>query len=275
MSFVARAGSIVLGLLPLVIGCADPALGPFDPGDAPPLRPRSIRPGTGGVNGLSSADYHAHAMELVAAMGHQLVTGGTNDVSDDVVGTGLLPGGEAVLRYAAGCALPVGLTVTDGFSSFTGKRILTTADWQLHALSPSAADALLACVIAHVNSTAGVDILLSGPNVRDDLGDHTDFDVAEALFGVFPDTSGAPEYHVWPLEPFASTCAVDPWEALKDRVCGPDPEACNFVPRYDLETHCVEDVPSNGYYCDGVPVIKTTLKSPQVHRLYPRCVPRP
>lgn len=277
MNIVCRSVALVLGLFPLVLGCVAPAPGPLDPGGAPGLRPAEIKPGAGGTNGLDCDLYHDHELELVQATNAALTTPGTDDVSADVLATGLVatPEGVSVLGYAVKCALPVGAQVNVGASVLHGNGYLaTTAGWPDAPLSMAARNDLLACVIAHVNSTVGVPLLLSGKTVIDDGGAHSDFDVSEALWRVEV-TGGVPAYNVWPMAPFAAACEADPWEALNQRICGPHPEGCNFIARHDFKTACAKVPGTSTFFCDGMPVLETTLKSADVDVLHPLCAGRP
>ncbi len=267
--------ALVLGLAPLALGCAGPGEGSLGEGDGPGLREAEIKPGAGGNNGLDSGYYQDNEAPLAAATGLRLTKPGTSQVSALVLATGILAteGGRAVFKYAIKCALPNGQQVTSGGMVFTGKGYLaSTAGWTTGPIGAAARDELLACMIAHVNSTQGVDILLSGQQVTDDGGDHSDFDVDEALWLVKPHITGGFEYHVWPTIPFATACGADPWEALAERICGQDPEGCQFIGRHDLATACVIDPVKGGYVCDGKPALKTTLKSADVFVLHPSCI---
>lgn len=279
MKIVRSAGVSSLVLVLAALGCADPGKSHLPAGDEPGLRPAVVKPGAGGNNGLEADIYHAHVLELIDAANQAIVD--EEDPESGAVGkplleTGLLdsPEGVTVFGYAVKCALADQVVVAHGADTFEGNGYLTTTTgWREQPLSAAARDDLLACMIAHVNSTVGVDILLSGPAV--DGTTDGDFDVEEAVWHVELSSSGHPEHHVWPLSDFAADCDSDPWAALAERICGQDPEGCNFVPRYDLETACVEDPQSNGYVCDGQPVLKTTLKSADVEVLHPSCAPPP
>lgn len=276
MKIVHAAWALALVVSPLSLGCAGPREGALGAGDRPDFEPAEIKPGAGGNNGLDSAYYQANEEPLVDATEVALTAPFSNTVSSAVLATGLLSteAGRTVFKYAVGCALPAGAQVSSGTATYTGKGYLSsTASWPVAALPAEARNDLLACVIAHVNSTVGVDILISGQPVVDDGGDHTDFDVDEALWLVRPSVTGDMEYHVWPLAPFMAACEADPWDALDERICGQDPQGCNFIARHDLKTACSFSSIKGTWTCDGTAALMTTLKSPDVGILHPVCVP--
>lgn len=274
MNIVRSAGVPLIVLVLTALGCAEPGEDNRAQGDEPDLRPAVVKPGAGGTNGLDDVLYHAHLSQVVAAAAGPILQDG--QISAGLLSTGLLGStdGITVFGYAVKCALADGQTLTYGTHTFAGAGYLsTTTGWLSAPLSTGARDDLLGCLVAHVNSTTGVPILLSGPSVSDDGDGHDDFDVEEALWLVQQDSSGAIVHHVWPLSDFEATCLSNPWDALEQRICGQDPEGCNFVARKDMEAACVEDEESNGYICDGLPALKTTLKSADVLTLHPLCAP--
>lgn len=296
MNMVERAGIVALGLLPLVLGCAGSDTDSLEmDGDEPVARPMG---GNDTHNGLSGLDYQTHESALIAAMSQPLlsVTGGSA-ISNPVVLTALMPseGGRDVFKYAMMCALPDGLAVShfDGNAthSFPGEGTLGSSDqgtstgtavWLTGPLPTAARYDLIACLLTHVNPLGiTVPLLISGAPVADDAdtGGHAKFDTDEALWLVTPPgAAGAIVYNVFPLQALVLGCTGgDPAEALRKRVCGHDPEnpTCGgkLHLRTDLATACTADPQTGDYWCDGVPVLKTTLQSGDLSDLHPDCAP--
>jgi hypothetical protein len=269
---VQRAGILTLGALSLVLGCAQPGVDSLETESDPAAEPLTSG-GSSGTNGLSSADYRMYENALNTATSQALVTGGAGStvVTNPVIIQQLLgtPEGRVVFKYAVGCALRSGLTVSYADRYYVGGgHLLTTINWLNAPLSADARHDLLGCMAAHVNPLGiHVPIVLWGQPVADDGGDHSAFDVEEAVWLVNENVIGYREYNVWPLPAFAAACQADPWLALQQRVCGQNPVGCALRPRKDLTTACVVDA-SGAYFCDGKPAIKTTLTTEGLSDLY-------
>jgi hypothetical protein len=275
MSMLRSAGVAVFGLLSLVAGCAATDSDDLDEevGVAASADLSDKNNGTG--NGLDSPIYHDFVPELLVAMDGPLVENGhlsTNLQSTQMTET---VKGRLVLKYAFQCAASVGSTLPGILDpEFVGQELVSTATgWRdgPGGLPALARMDVLACVIARVNSTVDVPVLLSGANVNDDPGDDTSaFDVSEAAWLVKPGSMGLPEYHVWNLIPNNVCSQPDAWESLKERICAQKPElACGFVKRTDLGTAC--SLQPDGIWCDGLPTIATQLRRGDVRTLHPDC----
>jgi hypothetical protein len=270
-----NAGAMVLGLLPLLVGCAQPGSDELDEKLGVALGAWDGNNQTS--NGLPAPDYHAHVAELRRAMDYALMT--DNDLNEKLLDSQILATAEGtnVLKYAFQCAAFAGETLpkmTD--PDFVGQNILETAtEWRaVEGLDPSEQRDVLTCVVAHVNSTSGVQLVLAGPNVHDDGGGpYNNYDVNEAVWQVKVHTAGNIEYHVWNLIPGTECDQADAWQSLRERICAQQPDkACGFTRRNDFGGACVPQL--NGFVCDGQPAIKTQLRRADLPTLHPRCRPQ-
>jgi hypothetical protein len=272
VNILRNAGAMVLGLLPLLVGCAEPGSGELD--EKLGVAVGAWDGNNQNSNGLPAPDYHAHVAGLQLAMDHALVA--SSDLSEELLATHILDTekGTNVLKYAFQCAAFAGETLprmTD--PDFIGQNILETAtEWRsVGGLGQLAKMDVLTCMIAHMNSTSGVPLLLSGPNVHDDGGGaYNNYDVKEAVWLVKPSSLTGLEYHVWNLIPATDCNQADAWLSLQERICSQQPgKACGFIRRNDLGAACVPQ--PNGFVCDGLPAIKTQLQRADLHTLHPRC----
>lgn len=275
MSFSRSFAAAALALLPCLSGCAEMETAD-ETADVPLV---GLTGGSsGGTNGASDLEFWLLAPQILAATNVPLVSPGTMDVNPAIV-AGLLadPAGERMLDYMVQCAVgtrePTNI-VYRGLKEFHGKgHLSTTASWLSGPLSAQGTNDLFACMLIHLNPLdLHVDILLSGLDIVDDGEDHSDFTVPEAVW-IARKVGSQMHYTVWPTEPFTTLCAADPMDALINRVCGHDPEACGVQKGADFAQDCIWQSSSGGYLCNGRRAILTTLKEPDVYDLHPMCDP--
>lgn len=262
---------VTTGLLlsSFALGCAEAdSLGDID---EPGAEPQEGGNTSGGSNGAPVVPYWFGETPLIESTERSLVNPGTTTVNtttqSDLNATALHPD---VFKYAVKCGLKKNRTAYWSGGNFSGMgHLSTTSGWAAGALSTSAANDLLGCVVALLNPLGlTVPIGLSGPSVAEDGVDQSEYVVEEALWLV--EGTAARTYTVWPRQPFSSRCGIDAYEALKVRVCGQDPTDCAL--QLGVETDCsfTENV---GYHCKGKPALLTVLKESDVATLHPGCNP--
>jgi hypothetical protein len=192
--------------------------------------------------------------------------------------------GREVLKYALQCALPAGFDVmywgqNGAAHTVTGQGFLTTtADWKTGALTLSQAEDLMACMVAHMNPYAVVDINLSGETINNDPNaDTSGFTFEEALWVVdigFPAAGVRADTRVWPLRGFLD-CG-ESVDKIETRVCGTHAgtPACGVDVRFNLAGECSEE--DGRYKCldasgNYVAAIRTRLKADQASIIYRAC----
>lgn len=264
-----------LFLSSFALGCFQPA--DTDAPEEPGVTPQEGGNTSGGDNGASDAEFWIAQTGLIAAMGRPLVIPGggwtLNATTDAALqDPNVLP--PKLFRYAVRCGLQSGVIVSDGGTlAFTGDGYLsTTSGWLTGALSDDAADDLLACVVAFLNPSGTVPIALTGPSIAEDGVDQSDYDVEEALWQVELDPTGGRIYTAYPMHTFAAVCSIDPFEALRKRVCSHDLQQCQLQ-HGDLNTCHFKE--GEGYRCgeNDKPAILTLLKSGDVQDMHPWCIP--
>ena len=122
-------------------------------------------------------------------------------------------GGELVLRYAIGCALPPGASVSTGDGTqFTG-AIGLAPQWAERALDPSEQRWISACLLARTN-LFGVRVMLSMRGSRPGLsGSMTDEEKSNYTF-----QEGAFYGNLWAQPPHAYVCSGTGENSVKDRL---------------------------------------------------------
>jgi hypothetical protein len=267
MSIQRRVAAFVIAWGPLLAGCVEGRT-VEDLGEAR----LADRMGTTGTNGCASDERMEQEANLTYATGKALVASGTNKVSWEIEDTLLTTqAGINVFKYAVQCAVPAGVTVTWPGGAATGMGILHEgADWLKGPLSQDVQYQVHACVVAHVNPyDIHVPLLLSGPAVNDDGGKHVEYGVDEALWVSRRNVDDVLIHIAWPLKALKSQCGPNPFDALKLRVCGQDPEGCTLM--LGDPQDCTFDPASEGFYCLGQPALMTTLQTPGLEELYPGC----
>jgi hypothetical protein len=285
---------VVAGVLALSVGCSDGGsnIGAHDIGDPLYSALSGGSEGTNGQNHLVPDYFIQNGHNLYGATGQTIATYDaahglwnlvSNTHTEALMGT---YGGREVLKYALQCAMPAGEVVVyysqSGLSgSVMGQGFLTTmTGWTSGGLTIPQAEDLMACVVAHMNPYAVVDINLSGENVNNDPNANTSgFTFDEALWQVditFPPGGGARmETRVWPLDDLVSCGQVV--DQIETRVCGTykGGGSCDVDVRTDRATACLE---TNGLWkCldpagNWAPTIKSRLKEDQVSSLHRFCL---
>lgn len=268
MSFQSLKG-IVAGVSFLLAGCGGTAELPGGLETAPELEPQGgSTKGTGGLNGLRPAAYHANITALLSAFSVAAVDpGDASAVNPAIEATGLLAtsGGQAVFKYAVRCALPTETEIESGGRVYPGGGVLaTTASWVTGGLATDQKEDALTCMIAHLNPFgATVPIFLSGPRVAgNESSDAGDFDIEEAIWQAkIPGPGQAPIYQAWPRGSLLNICGLLTTVAWITRICGSSLNTCGVRVRYDSSTACTGS--DGSFSCDGRPAIETALeKSP-------------
>ncbi|MEO5726761.1 MAG: hypothetical protein ABI134_08230, partial [Byssovorax sp.] len=160
--------------------------------------------------------------------------------------------------------------VTPG--TYPGAKLLTTTDgWLTGGLQDAPKQDVLACLLAHLNPTAEVEILLSGESVKDQTDvqfNQGEFSFKEAVWAVTVGSAGT-TYNVWPLTDLERACHGRAAAKLQTRVCGGFAGPCDVNVRSDLGTACTL---SAGYYtCLGQHAILTKLRPTDVSTLHGGC----
>jgi hypothetical protein len=235
--------------------------------------------GGSSTNGLGPDPYRVHIGRTRAALSTRIVTPGLslNPAVAALFDEAIVPLAESSLPYLLKCGLPEGITLTlntpEGTQSHQG-LLTTTGAWATGGIFDFEAKRdMFACLAIHLNAkSAHVDVRLTGAAVRNqpEGGDESKFTFEEAYWWVQdPATVGLPKIHVWPLPDLTGACgAKNTSAALKKRVCGNDPLACQFTLRTDLGA-CVRT--PNGAFCDGHRVIMSWLRTDDVPLMYDRC----
>lgn len=256
---------VVLGAVLTLTGCST-AMDPGDFMDAPALEAQGgPTKGTGGINGLSPADYHANVAALLAALGVAASDPqNPSIVNPAIVATGLLDtaGGRDVFEYMARCALPAGTQLTSAGRVYAGGGILgTTGAWLTGSLTTSQKEDALTCMVTHLNPFgAHVPIFLSGPSIAGtESADPQGFTVEEAIWQVrLEGPSQTPVYYAWPRMDLLNTCGLATSLTWVSRICGTTLNTCGVQVRYDRAAACTG---SDGIFtCNGRPTIQTSLE---------------
>ncbi|MGK3982612.1 hypothetical protein WME99_06225 [Sorangium sp. So ce136] len=183
---------------------------------------------------------------------------GGEDAADEWVS------GHEVFDHTVRCALASGTAVTHNGKSYVGRGMVGGASvWPKEGLPEHVINNVLECVIAFVNDkTDGVNVLLTGPNVNDDKGEHTEFMFGEAVWCAH--ATGV-AVSVYATRSFVGSCGMNAKAALEQRYCY-EPEACNLDYKgiLELNDECVRvGAPGSGQYkCNGNACTMTWLKDP-------------
>ncbi|WP_437759598.1 hypothetical protein [Sorangium sp. So ce1389] len=283
-----------LGMV-MAVGLLPAACGPESQLDGelagPGLEAMAGKPGSEDTNGTPKLAWDTWKEPVARALRFPLLNGdGTinqvilatwilGDPMDDGVGGGGAGGGGAggedsagegvsgheVFDHTVRCALASGTAVTHNGKSYKGLGMVGGASvWTKEGLPEHVLNNVLECVIAFVNDkTDGVNVLLTGPNVSDDKGEHDKFLFGEAVWCA--DATGSVAVDVYPTRSFVRGCGMDAKAALEQRYCY-KPEACNLVYKgiLELNEECVRvGVPGSGQYkCNGRACTMTWLKDP-------------
>lgn len=268
--------NVFVGFLALLTlaGCGGTDGDTTDWTTGPATQPQGGISGTGGINGLEPGVYHAQVSALLAAL--SVPAADPNNaaaVNPALVTTGLLntADGREVFKYAVGCALPQGSSLSySTYAAYVGGGILsTTGAWTTGALTTSQKEDVLTCMIAHLNAVgAHVPIFLSGPSVTTfESSDDDGFGVEEAIWQAkIPVAGQPPVYYAWPRANLLNACGLLSGTNWIKRICGSTINTCGVQVRYDQNTACSG---SNGVYtCNASPAIETTLQSGRLCDLY-------
>ncbi|MDC3954795.1 hypothetical protein [Polyangium jinanense] len=256
---------VVLGTVLTLIGCGT-AVDPGDFVESQALEPQGgSTKGTGGMNGLSPADYHANVTALVSALGVAAADPqNPSAVNPAIEATGLLAteGGREVFSYAARCTLPAGTQLTNGSGVYTGGGILTTTgSWPSAGLTTSQKEDALTCMVTHLNPFgAHVPFFLSGPSIAGtESSDAQGFTIEEAIWQVkLEGPNQTPIYYAWPRVDLLNTCGLVTSLTWVTRICGSALNTCGVQVRYDRATACTG---SDGIFtCNGKPAVQTSLE---------------
>lgn len=256
-------------------GCASD---PMIDEEAPPLETLEGTTGVPGSNGLLVTTFQAESSALRELMNQGIYTDATKQNLNPNVIAFLddSSGKRKVFTYAIRCALPTSDTITRSLRVYKGGGILTTTtQWTVAGLNTAAKEDLFACIVAHLNPLGElVPIFLSGPSVRPETLS-TGYPVREALFTAELTEVGV-SYHVWPLFAVPEMCAANPFDALKERVCGQDALECSLVPHQSTGSDCTLTTPGDDgrAICLGRKAIMTRLQNADfLSTLYPECFP--
>ncbi|XXT25279.1 hypothetical protein WME94_27475 [Sorangium sp. So ce429] len=173
--------------------------------------------------------------------------------------------GHEVFDHTVRCALASGTAVTHNGKSYVGRGMVGGASvWTNEGLPEHVVNNVLECVIAFVNDkTDGVNVLLTGPNVIDDKGEHAKFMFGEAVWCA--NATGPVAVSVYATRAFVGSCGMDAEAALEQRYCY-EPDACNLVYKGILELNddCKRvGAPGSGQYkCNGMACTMTWLTDP-------------
>ncbi|HVK70672.1 MAG TPA: hypothetical protein VM694_39730 [Polyangium sp.] len=256
---------VVLGTTLTLAGCATAAdLGDFE--EAPALETQGgPRNGSGGINGLLPADYHANVTALVTALGGPAADPqNPSAVNPAIVATGLLAteGGREVFSYATRCTLPAGTQLASGNRVYTGGGILsTTGSWPSAGLTTSQKEDALTCMVTHLNPFgAHVPFFLSGPNIAGtENGEGQGYTIEEAIWQVkLQGASETPVYYAWPRADLLNTCGLVTTLSWITRICGTALNTCGVQVRYDRATACTGS--DGSFTCNGKPALQTSLE---------------
>ncbi|MDI3282547.1 hypothetical protein [Polyangium sp. 15x6] len=256
---------VVLGTVLTLTGCGT-AVDPGDFEEAPDLAPQGgPRNGSGGLNGLSPADYHANVAALVTALGVAAADPqNPSAVNPAIEATGLLAteGGREVFSYAARCTLPAGTRLTSGTRVYTGGGILaTTGSWPSAGLTTSQKEDALTCMVTHLNPFgAHVPFFLSGPSIAGtESPEAGGFTIEEAIWQVkLEGPNQTPIYYAWPHVDLLNTCGLVTSLTWVTRICGSSLNTCGVQVRDDRATACTG---SDGIFtCNGKPAVQTSLE---------------
>jgi hypothetical protein len=272
MSILRNMGAVVLGLLPLIVGCAQP----FAHEQEEEVGVVKQANGGGSTNGYDDGIAHGCWDDILQAMSMPLVTmNGALHVLNPSLPDSVEPGGacQEALQYAYRCAgednttLPVPLPYDP--EDYAGEELMATGTgWVDAALTNAQKRDILTCMITHVNNQS-LDICIFGANVS--TGTCFSAQVHEAVWRASLTRSGV-EFDVWLLDPGTLCDAGLAQQVLEERLCSWDPDACYVNLRDDLATSCTEQ--DGEYNCSG-PTVKTTLPLDSYLTLYPSCPPPP
>jgi hypothetical protein len=275
MNILRNMSALVVGLLPLVISCAQLDL---ENDDEDVAQARQTEGGGGTHNGLNPVTSQACEPEILDAMTMRLVTS-FNGVAklNTALNVELKAGGacQEPLKYAYKCAGADGTSLPGNM--FPGEELVTTAtSWRntVGGLSAAQQVDVLTCMTTLLNPTENIPICLEGLNVYDGPGCDA-YEVPEAVWLAVPVGGAAPEviHHVWPLTP-GTFCPEGLLPAvLAQRVCAnQNPSACSLLIHDpdDLEEDC--PLQDGHHVCLGRPAIKTSLTTAGFLSMYAGCI---
>jgi hypothetical protein len=274
MSILRNVGAVVVGLLPLVVGCAQP--GSDESEEDLGVAQQAEGGGTFPTNNGHDPNV-AQGCEpaVLTAMGMRLIDPTNQSQMNPQLPASVLPGGACVeaLEYAYGCAGAVA-TSLPGYTNppIHGRGLVDTATgWRDAALTQSQKVDVFTCVSTLLNLGGEVPICLSGVNVSAaDNSGCASFGVVEAVWLALPTATGNVEHHVWPLLSGQDCDEEGVKAALGDRICGQAGwEQCGLTFEDDFANDCTLQ---NGHYeCFGQPAILSKLSVSGAQSLHPRC----
>lgn len=257
MNVVRAAGTIVFGLLPLLVGCVQQTV------DANDEEVGVVHQATGDdkfphSNGLGPEQWSQCKSELVVSMGYRIYTDGNESVLNPALPASVRPptgnpatGGECLQAFT--------------YAEFCARNVTAAANW-LHTggISYVARERVLACVAAFVNQIHDVSICGYGQGVVSPLGGAClQHYVDEGLFtcSIQRATNGV-TCRVWVLHGEVNCPATTPLdEILKQRFCtDPDTQTlsdCGIERRNSVADDCTGQAPQ--YTCLGAPAFATYL----------------
>lgn len=257
MNFVRAAGTLVVGLLPLLAGCA-----PMDTDmeDAEDVGAASQAEGNGTQNGLDPEDANPCWTDIAQSMDVPVYENGTINLA--------LPssvrGGKCVAAFA--------------YAQQCAALLSTATDWfYTSGLGDAAKQEVMACMLALVNTISGVEVCMSGEHIiGGGVGSCYGQNVQEAVWQTILNRDGTVSRYLWPLQPSLSCISSAMDDVFASRLCGPnaqEPLDCGVELRPDIEVACSHD--GDTWTCANAPAMLTKIGATDWLTLFPECDPIP